>query len=54
MNALFEEADCLEAVETSAPIKVGRPESDVVAFKSEFWGVVVNKAVRDGQFPRTR
>lgn len=44
MNALFEEADCLEAVETSAPIKVGRPESDVVALKAEFGRVMVNKA----------
>ena len=44
MNALFWEAGCLGAVETTIPIKVGRPESSEAALNADFEEALVKKA----------
>ena len=46
MNAYFWEMGCLEAVETTIPIKVGLKESSQEALIAEFGEELVGKASR--------
>ena len=46
MGALFGQEDCLEAVETDVPIKVGRSDANVAALTAEFGEGMVDKARR--------
>ena len=46
MCALFGQEDCLEAVETDVPIKVGKPDCNIAALTAEFGEELVGKARR--------